>query len=358
MAFDQDTYRKWILPALGVAETIATRGKSPGTNAMSQEQIFRDAEEGALKKKQIEAQIAEQQSIAQQRALQGQLTPFQIAEAQRNQRRGSEEDAAEKALMEQLGQDTTIPASERAFYKYNPKAYGERLKPTSNVYLPGANGFYTAPAKGAGPVTPTMDSDGNPVIPKQPKAEKSLAEIQAEAEARAKGANAGGPPKPPTEDQSKAANFARRMELAMSDLADVEKSGYDRTTAESSGRAKLPSAMNSSLGQRYSNAEKNFASANLRKESGAVIGAEEMASQEALYFPRYKDSPETIAQKARNRAQAFEGMKAAAGKQFDQVPSMVPQPGPQTDRTVWRRGPNGREYEYDAATKQPTGGIR
>lgn len=31
---------------------------------------------------------------------------------------------------------------------------------------------------------------------------------------------------------------------------------------------------------------------------------------------------------------------------------------PAASGTVWRKGPDGREYEYDAATKAPTGGIR
>lgn len=132
------------------------------------------------------------------------------------------------------------------------------------------------------------------------------------------------PPKPPTEDQSKAAGFARRMELAEHDLAQVMATGYDRTGSIESAQAAGPSGLNSSKGQRWSNAEKNFATANLRKESGAVIGDEEMANQEKLYFPRWNDSEETKAQKARNRAQAFEGMKAAAGSQFEKVKSMIP----------------------------------
>lgn len=164
--------------------------------------------------------------------------------------------------------------------------------------------------------------------------------------------------KPATEDQSKAANFARRMELAISDLAELEEAGFDRASNKASAEAGplVPNALMSKEGQRYSNAEKNFASANLRKESGAVIGKEEMLAQEALYFPRHGDSPETKAQKARNRAQAFAGMKAAAGKHFDSIPSMVPAKA--SAGTVWRKGPDGREYEYDAATKAPTGGIR
>lgn len=134
--------------------------------------------------------------------------------------------------------------------------------------------------------------------------------------------------KPATESQAKAATFARRMELAESDIQDLIKGGYDRTSASSSARAAGPSAGNSPQGQRWSNAEQNFATANLRKESGAVIGEEEMLRQEALYFPRWNDSPETVKQKERNRAQAFAGMRAEAGSQFEKIPSMVPPKAP------------------------------
>ncbi len=210
MPFDQDSYRKWILPALGVAETIATRGRSPGTLALSQEQIFQNAEESKLKKQQIEAQIAEQQSIAQARALEGQLTPYQIAAAQRNQRMAGEEDAAAKALQDQLGMDSTLSDTDKAFYKYNPKAYGEKLKPAGNVYLPGQGGYYSAPSKGSGPVTAIRDEGGNPVIPKQPKEpkpDKSIEQITAEAEARAKGALAGAGDKPLSGDAAKLSGY-------------------------------------------------------------------------------------------------------------------------------------------------------
>lgn len=221
--------------------------------------------------------------------------------------------------------DAGLNESEKAFYGMDPKAYGDRLKPVGVTYLPGEGGYVGVPSKvGPGgtpaPAATVKDESGATVKPKPPKESKSLAEIEAEAAARARGAAAEKPERAPTEDQSKAANFARRMELAMGDLSEVEKAGYDRTSTLASARAAGPDAANSSEGQRYSNAEKNFASANLRKESGAVIGKDEMAAQEKLYFPRFGDSPGTVEQKKRNREQAFQGMKGAAGAQYAKVP--------------------------------------
>lgn len=61
-----ETFKKFGLPALAVLETIATKGKSPGTTAMTQQQIFRQAEldkerqrQEALDRRLKEAQISQ-----------------------------------------------------------------------------------------------------------------------------------------------------------------------------------------------------------------------------------------------------------------------------------------------------------
>lgn len=54
MEFGQDTYRKFVLPALGVLETVATRGRSPGTTALSQEEMFRGVAEERAREKAAE----------------------------------------------------------------------------------------------------------------------------------------------------------------------------------------------------------------------------------------------------------------------------------------------------------------
>jgi len=84
--------------------------------------------------------------------------------------------------------------------------------------------------------------------------------------------------------------------------------------------------------QQYLNAAQNWLSANLRKESGAVIGADEMRQEYAKYFPVVGDGDEVIKQKAELRREAEKGMinqsaglyqkqygakaKAAQGKKF------------------------------------------
>lgn len=242
----------------------------------------------------------------------------------------------------------------------------QSIKPPPTQVVLGGDGTYQAVVKTTGktPDGKTVTAPPKPAAgtgtPKAPSGYRYTADGTMEA-------IPGGPAdpktkvdtKPPTEDQSKAGNFARRMELAMSDIAELEAGGYDRASSESAARSSrfTPNILNTKEGQRYSNAERNFASANLRKESGAVITPDEMRQQEELYFPRHGDTPETIAQKARNRAQAFEGMKAVAGPLFDRIPSMVP-PKASSTGTVWRRAKDGKEYEYDANTKQPTGRSR
>lgn len=203
MAFNQDTYRKWILPALGVAETIATRGKSPGNIALGQEQIFRDVEQGDLRKKQIEAQIAAQEEEAAANAFKRQLEPYQVQDAIRKQKTAQEQEASIAAFRKALGGDTSLGESDRSYYSAYPEKYGERLKPASNIYLPGEGGYVSVPNKGKGTAAPVTDDKGNPIKPRQPNPPKSLVDIEREATARAKGATAGQGEKPLSGDAAK-----------------------------------------------------------------------------------------------------------------------------------------------------------
>jgi hypothetical protein len=60
--------------------------------------------------------------------------------------------------------------------------------------------------------------------------------------------------------------------------------------------------------QQYLNAADNWITANLRKESGAVIGAEEKANEYRKYFPIAGDSGAVIEQKAKLREKVTKGM--------------------------------------------------
>jgi hypothetical protein len=60
--------------------------------------------------------------------------------------------------------------------------------------------------------------------------------------------------------------------------------------------------------QQLQQAQENWVSAVLRRESGAVLGEEEIVRENKKYFPQYGDSKETIAQKALARKEAEQGM--------------------------------------------------
>jgi hypothetical protein len=78
-------------------------------------------------------------------------------------------------------------------------------------------------------------------------------------------------------------------------------------------------------GQLYRQAQEDWVRAKLRRESGAVIGEEEMAREIQVYFPQPGDSPEVITQKAQARQVAITAMRQAAGRASNSVPQVAGQ---------------------------------
>jgi hypothetical protein len=69
----------------------------------------------------------------------------------------------------------------------------------------------------------------------------------------------------------------------------------------------------------YLQAKIDFISANLRKESGAVINLDEFLREEARYFPALRDTAANIAQKARARDIAIKALEVESGAKFPQL---------------------------------------
>jgi hypothetical protein len=135
----------------------------------------------------------------------------------------------------------------------------------------------------------------------------------------------------PTEAEQKAAGFSQRMELSNQLISDLENKiaakGQDPNimfpTATSQAIGGIPfvgdyarTKFTSTEQQQYRQAQENWVRANLRKESGAVIGADEMNAEIKTYFPQPGELPEVIAQKNIARQVTQEAMKTAAGKSF------------------------------------------
>lgn len=128
--------------------------------------------------------------------------------------------------------------------------------------------------------------------------------------------------KPATDAQNLAAGFADRMVEADQTLSQLENDPKTRrmlvgTIGAPSGSGDVPLIGNWTLskeGQLYKNAQSNWVRANLRKESGAAIGNDEMASEIKTYFPQPGDSDELITQKAKLRKIAEANMRRNAGR--------------------------------------------
>ena len=122
-----------------------------------------------------------------------------------------------------------------------------------------------------------------------------------------------------TAEQKLAAGFASRMEAANAIIDQLEPAG-GLPTVTTSIAGSIPFVggyaqrkFMSPEQQRYKQAADNWIRANLRKESGAVIGADEMAAEYATYFPMPGDDPATIQQKAEARKITTDAMKQNAG---------------------------------------------
>lgn len=140
-------------------------------------------------------------------------------------------------------------------------------------------------------------------------------------------------------EQSNAVAFGARATDAQATLRNLEASGVTsgnrlRQAAGSvplvggalaSAANALPTALGGASDQQqsYEQAQRNFVSAVLRKESGAAISNEEYANEAQKYFPQPGDAPATIEQKARARDLAIEGLKAQAGPGAALIPQII-----------------------------------
>lgn len=116
----------------------------------------------------------------------------------------------------------------------------------------------------------------------------------------------------PTGEMRQARGYLSRMFSAEEILTGLEKSGFDPV---STGQVLLglTNVTASTESQQYKQAQEDWVRAKLRKESGAVIGEDEMAREIAVYFPKYGDSAEVIAQRKQSRLEAQKQLGFMAG---------------------------------------------
>ena len=135
-------------------------------------------------------------------------------------------------------------------------------------------------------------------------------------------------PKDLTGEQGKAAGFVKRMVEAEKLIS--QPSSKESPSAAESLAGSVPFAGDYLSNQARSperqmtyQAQQDWVRAKLRKESGAVIGKDEMADEIRTYFPVQGDSQEVIAQKAQSRRVAMDGINGEAGA-GSKIPDIKP----------------------------------
>jgi hypothetical protein len=133
-----------------------------------------------------------------------------------------------------------------------------------------------------------------------------------------------------TDAQNLAAGFYERMKSASETIDSLDKSASRPKKLAESLRA-IPlvgdvwaRSTESPARQQYRQAQANWVRANLRKESGAVIGEQEMADEIATYFPQIGDSASVIKQKEQARKVTEEAMKRNAGGALNETTTNNP----------------------------------
>lgn len=126
------------------------------------------------------------------------------------------------------------------------------------------------------------------------------------------------PTKPLTEAQGKDLTYANRATEANPTLDSMANTiasynpakwmAYIAAENTTIGNTLVPAEI-----KQIRQAERNFATAVLRRESGATISPTEFAVMEKQYFPRPGDDAKTLAQKAQLRNTAIESFKTSAG---------------------------------------------
>ncbi|MCS3741994.1 hypothetical protein [Rhizobium sp. BK661] len=133
-----------------------------------------------------------------------------------------------------------------------------------------------------------------------------------------------------TIDESKAAGFADRMNEAEAIIQKYGAAGANVKDQFVSDNDYIPNVAENWLlsndFQNFGQARRNFINAQLRRESGAVIGPTEFENARKQYFPEPGDNDEVLKQKAQNRKTAIDAMVRDAGPTYGKKKSDEPAP--------------------------------
>ena len=126
------------------------------------------------------------------------------------------------------------------------------------------------------------------------------------------------------ESQARAAGFAGRMIFSNTRMNAIEETGFDPVNKVDVLKDNLPfipefleRMLQSTQYKLYNTNKINFSTAQLRRETGAVINDSEIVWINETYFPQLGDGPEVAALKKEARTEAIKAMETEAGQAYE-----------------------------------------
>jgi len=123
-----------------------------------------------------------------------------------------------------------------------------------------------------------------------------------------------GSQRPASGMEKRAMGFFNRARQADIDLEGLEPEIQGMGLGAQTRMAVAPNVLQSQTGQQYTQAQRAFTEARLRKDSGAAIPEQEFANDRQTYFAQPGDSKETLEQKRRARAAVLASLGTEAGQ--------------------------------------------
>jgi hypothetical protein len=116
-----------------------------------------------------------------------------------------------------------------------------------------------------------------------------------------------------TDTQKSAAGYYERTGSSDAIISSLQDKVASYNPVSWAAQLKLPNNLKSTTVQQIEQAQRNFITAILRRESGAAISEGEFTAARAQYFPQPGDSKEVLAQKKQNRMSQINALESAAG---------------------------------------------
>jgi hypothetical protein len=115
-----------------------------------------------------------------------------------------------------------------------------------------------------------------------------------------------------------ALSFYNRGKAAVEDIGPLEDKVAKVGLIQQGMLKYAPNPLLSKEQQSYTQKQRTFTEARLRKESGAAIPPEEFVNDARMYFAQPGDDPATIDQKRKAREQVLDGIRFSSGKAYEE----------------------------------------